>query len=143
MFWGINMFSDMMRYLPCDSCENGRLYYSQRETMDAWQQPEVFRLDDIDKLRDGIISDILVLICNQCDAQVRFTFKELEKKFRKQLSNRILTMISKNDAPDPGSFRKTDRIYVYCGKCTGYDGKGSCPTYIHNNCTLKRLPHGF
>ena len=133
----------MIRHLPCDSCENGRLYYNQRETMEAWQQPEVFRLDDIDKLKDGILSEILVMICNQCGCQVRFTLKEIEKRFRKNLSDRILTMIGRGDVPDPGSFRNTDRTYVYCGKCNGYDGKGACPKHVFNNCDLKRLPYGF
>jgi hypothetical protein len=137
------MFSDMIKYLPCPACENGRLSYSQRLTMEAWQQPEVFRLDDIGKLKDSIISDILVMSCNQCDAEVRYTLKEIEKVFRKQLSNRLFTMVAKGDIPDPGSLRHTDRLFYYCGKCTGYDGKGSCPKYIYDNCELKRLPYGF
>ncbi len=137
------MFSDMIRHLPCNLCENGRLYYNQRLTMEAWQQPEIFRLDDISKLKDGIISDVLVMICNQCDNQVRFTFKEIEKRFRKLLSDRIFTMIGRADIPDPGSFRRTDRTYIYCNKCNGYDGKGACPRYIYDNCELKRLPYGF
>jgi hypothetical protein len=133
----------MIRYIECDLCENGRLIYSQRETMDAWQHPEVFRLDDLDKLRDGIISDILVMVCTECDYQIRYTFKELEKVFRKQLSNRIFTMLGRGDIPDPGSVKKVDRTHIYCGKCSGYDGKGSCPRYVYNNCELKRLPYGF
>ena len=137
------MFSDMIRYLKCDSCENGRLMYSQKETMDAWQQPEVFRLDDIDKLKDGIISEILIMVCTDCDTQVRFTMREIEKIFRKNLSDRIFTMISMGNLPDPGGIRNTNRIFYYCGKCNGYDGKGSCPQYIYNNCELKRLPYGF
>lgn len=111
--------------------------------MDAWQQPEVFRLDDIDKLKDGIISDILVMACTDCGAQARFTLKELDKKFRKKLSHRILTMIGKGYAPDPGAIRKTDRLFFYCGKCGGYDGKGACPKYIYERCELKRMPYGF
>jgi hypothetical protein len=137
------MFSDMIRRLKCESCEDGYCIYSQKETMAAWQQPEIFRLDDIDKLKDGIISDVLVMICNQCGAQSRYTMKEIEKKFRKQLSDRIMTMIAKGDAPDPGSVRRTDRVYIYCGKCNGYDGKGACPREVYDNCVLKRLPNGF
>jgi len=136
------MLSDMIRHLPCNSCDNGRLYYNQKETMEAWQQPEIFRLDDIDKLRDGILSDVLVMACSKCDTQVRFTIREIEKEFRKKLSRRVLTMIARGDIPDPGS-RKTDRIYFYCGKCNGYDGKGSCHEYVYNNCEIKRLPYGF
>jgi len=137
------MFSDMIKHLPCNSCENGRLIYSQRETMAAWQQPEIFRLDDIGKLKDGTISDVLVMMCNHCDSQVRFTMKEIEKECRKNLSNRLFTMISRGDIPDPGSVRKVDRTFIYCGKCNGYDGKGACPRYVYDNCELKRLPYGF
>jgi hypothetical protein len=111
--------------------------------MEAWQQPEVFRLDDLDKLKNGTISDILVMACIECNSQVRYTMREIEKEFRKNLSNRLFTMLGRGDIPDPGSFRHTDRIYVYCGKCNGYDGKGACPRYVYNNCELKRLPYGF
>jgi len=110
--------------------------------MEAWQQPEVFRLDDISQLKESILSDILVMVCSKCGSQVRFTLKEIEKEFRKKLSTRILTMLARGDIPDPGG-RKTDRIYFYCGKCNGYDGKGACPQYIYDNCELKRLPYGF
>jgi ribosomal protein S27AE len=137
------MLNNILKYSSCDSCGEGRLMYSQQETMEAWQQPEVFRLDDIDKLKDGIISDILVMVCVECGAQVRYTFKELEKKFRKQLSDRVFTKIAKGRSPDPGSLRHVDRIYYYCGKCNGYDGKGSCPNFVYKNCELKRMPHGF
>lgn len=133
----------MIRHLPCEICESGRLYYNQRLTFEAWQEPEVFRLDDIDKIKDGIISNILVMTCNNCDAEARYTLKEIEKVFRKQLSNRLFTMLGRGDIPDPGSLRYTDRLFYYCGKCTGYDGKGSCPKYIYDNCELKRMPYGF
>lgn len=136
------MFFDMMKNLMCSSCENGKLYYDQRVTFESWQYPEVFRLDDVDRLRDGIISEILVLVCNQCGAEERYTFKEIEKKFRKQLTNRILTLIAKGDIPDPGA-RNVDRTFIYCNKCSGYDGKGACPRFIYDNCEVKRLPYGF
>jgi hypothetical protein len=119
------------------------MYYDQKETLEAWQQPEVFRLSDVDKLKDGIVSEILVMVCNQCGVQVRYTFKEIEKEIRKKLSNRLLTMIAKGSIPDPATIRKADRIYIYCGKCNGYDGKGSCHKYIYDNCIIKRLPNGF
>jgi len=137
------MFSEMIQHLPCDACKKGRLLYSQRLTMEAWQQPEVFRLDDLGKLKDGVISDILVMVCTECEVEVRYTLKEIEKVFRKRLSDRLFTMFGRADLPDPGGIRKTNRIFYYCNKCTGYDGKGSCPQYIYNNCEIKRLPYGF
>ena len=137
------MFSDMTKNLPCPVCLNHGLYYSQVETSEAWQHPIVFRLDDIDKLRDGVISDILVFICDSCDAEVRYTFKEVELQARKRLTEILLTQIAKGDMPDPGVARKIDRTLIYCGKCGGFDGKGSCPGYIFDGCELKRLPYGF
>lgn len=137
------MFSDMIRHLPCNACEKGRLMYNQRLTMEAWQHPEVFRLDDIDKIRDGIISDILVMTCDSCEAEIRYTMKEIEKIFRKNLSDRLFTMMARGDIPDPGGIRDSKRIFYYCGKCTGFDGKGTCPEFIFEECKLKRLPYGF
>jgi len=137
------MFSMLIKQLPCSSCENGKLHYNQKLTFEAWQQPEIFRLDDIDKLKDGIVSDVLVFVCNQCDAVERFTLKEVIKKSMKNLSDRLLTMIARGDVPDPGSFRNVDRTYIYCGKCNGYDGKGACPRKVYEDCKLKRLPYGF
>lgn len=134
------MFSELIKSLPCEACETGKLHYSQRHTFEAWQDSNIFRLDDVDKLVDGVISEILILVCDTCNSRYRYTFKELEKIFRKRLSDRLLTMIAMGDLPDPGSLRPTDRIMVYCGKCSGYDGKGTCPRVIYNKCELKRFP---
>lgn len=133
------MFSQMIKSIKCEICGH-KLRFSQSDTFQAWQDSDIFRLDDIDKLIDGVISDILVLICDNCEITYRYTFKELEKIFRKKLSDQILTMIAKSDLPDPGSMKKTDRLLVYCGKCNGHDGKGACPRMIYDKCELKRLP---
>ena len=136
------MFSDMIKSLPCETCEEGKMYYSNFETVNAWQDPHVFALDNVDKLVDAVLSDILVFICPECGTTVRYTFKEVEKIFRKNLSKIILTKIAMGDMPDPGSFNKKGRIITYCGQCSGFDGKGSCPAEIYNVCELKRLPRG-
>lgn len=133
----------MIRELPCPYCEKGLLYYDQPKTTDAWHHPVVFRLDDIDKLKDGVISDILVFTCDKCEAEERLTLKEIELKFRKRLSDIMLTQIANGDMPDPGYVRKIDRTLIYCGRCGGFDGKGACPSYIYDNCKLKRMPYGF
>jgi len=137
------MFSFMVKSLPCEECDDGEIYYDHRETFDAWTQPEIFRLDDVDKLIDGVINEVLVFICNKCETQYRFTFKEIEKKFRKILSNKIITMVATRNLPDPGTVRKSNRVFIYCGKCSGYDGKGSCPLIVYEDCGLKKLPYGF
>lgn len=134
------MFSEMIKSLPCEACEFGKLHYSQRDTFEAWQDSNIFRLDDLPNLIDGVINEVLVFACDRCEAKYRYTFKEIEKIFRKKLSDRLLTMIATGDIPDPGSFNNTNRIIVYCGKCGGMDGKGSCPKVVYEKCELKRLP---
>jgi len=129
----------MIKSIPCEICGK-KLRFSPADTFHAWQDSEIFRLDDIDKLIDGIINDLLVLVCDQCEITYRYTFKELEKKFRKKLSDQMFTMIAMGDLPDPGSMKKTDRLLVYCGKCNGHDGKGACPKMVYDKCELKRLP---
>lgn len=133
----------MIRQLPCPYCEIGQLHYNQPATTDAWQSPIVFRLDDIDKLKDGVISEILVFTCDYCEANERYTFKEVELKFRKRLSDIMLTQIARGDMMDPGTMRSMDRTLIYCGKCGGFDGKGACPHLIYDDCKLKRIPYGF
>jgi len=134
------MFSDMIKPISCEFCESGRMYYNHRDTFEAWQDSDIFRLDDMDKLEDGIISEILIMVCDVCQAKCRYTFKEIEKIYRKRLSDKMLTMIAMGDLPDAGSLRPTDRIMIYCGKCNGHDGKGTCPRIIYDKCELKRLP---
>ena len=137
------MFSNMIKSFKCEACNEGMLYYDHGATFEAWQQPDIFILNDIDKIKDGIISDILVMVCNKCGTKIRYTLKELEKKYRKIMSYKMLTMMAIGNIPDPGAVRKSDRILVYCGKCSGYDGKGSCPLIIYNECKLKRFPYGL
>lgn len=130
----------MFDILKCEYCEKGRLIHDMQTTANVWLQPEVFRIDDIDKILDGIIGEFLVFNCSECGAEFRYTYKEIEKLYRKELSKRILTAMSVGDISDPGLVRNADRIFIYCGKCSGYDGKGSCPDIVYNDCKLKRLP---
>jgi hypothetical protein len=137
------MFTEMIGKLKCPHCDVGQLYYSKVETYNAWQHPAIFRLDDVDKIVDGIISEILVFICDNCEAVERHTFKEVELKVRKGISDMLFTQIAQSEIPDPGVYRSIDRTFIYCGKCGGFDGKGACPGYVYNECKLKRLPYGF
>lgn len=137
------MFTSMITKLPCPYCEKGEMYYNQPETTESWQHPIMFRLDDLYELKDGVVSDVLVFTCDGCEANERYTFKELELKFRKRLSDIILTQIARGDMPDPGSIKDIDRTLYYCGRCGGFDGKGACPNFIFDDCRLKRIPYGF
>jgi hypothetical protein len=137
------MFSQLIRTLPCEECEKGEIYYDHAATSAAWLKPEIFTLDEVDKIVDATISEVLIFTCIECGVQVRYTLKEVEKKFRKKLSGRLLTMLAMGNLPNLMALHPANRIMIYCGKCRGYDGKGSCPFTVYNNCEVKRLPYGF
>jgi DNA-directed RNA polymerase subunit M/transcription elongation factor TFIIS len=134
------MFSQMDISLLCNECGDGEMYYNQQLTTEAWFRPEIFTLDDVDKITDSIISDFLVFVCNGCGAQVRYTLKEIEKRLRKKLSDRLFTLAAMGDLPNLSSFKSINRVLFYCGKCNGYDGKGSCPFVVYTECELKKMP---
>lgn len=130
----------MFNKIKCEICGKGYLINDTASTINAWLQPENFKLDNIDKIVDGIIGEVLCFNCSECKAELRYTYKELEKLYRKKLSDKLLTMLAKGEMADPGMVRKSAKIFIYCGKCSGFDGKGTCPEFIYKECKLKRLP---
>jgi len=129
----------MFGSLPCNEC-GGKIYYDQRLTSEAWLRPEIFTLEDVYKLIDSTISEILVFTCIKCNTQVRYTFKEVEKQFRKKLSIRLLTLVAVGNLPNLTSVESIEKVMFYCGKCSGYEGKGSCPLIVYRDCNLKKIP---
>lgn len=134
------MLEYMSRGLKCEVCGDGVIQYLPEKTLEVWRQPEIFELEYVDKLKDGIISDVLVFMCTKCGVELRYTFKEIEKLYRREVSKRLLTLMAKGEMSNLYKIESNKKIFIYCGKCGGFDGKGICPEYIYNDCKLKRLP---
>jgi hypothetical protein len=124
----------------CDVCGEGRVHFSESKTFESYNTPIVFVLEDLPNLTDGVLSDLLVFRCNVCDAEYRMTYKELDKKLRKELAKRYIAMCIGTGAKNPNAATYHDRVMIYCGKCNGFDGKGACPVFIYDTCNIKRLP---
>jgi len=100
----------------------------------------VFVLEDLPNIKDGVLSEVLSFKCNVCESEFRYTYKEVEKKIRKELAKRYISTLIGQGAKNTNTTTYRDRVMIYCGKCTGFDGKGACPVFIFEDCKIKRLP---
>jgi len=127
----------MLKNLTCPVCLEGALEYSQAETFKAFS--DIFELEDVDAIVDGVIEQYIVFRCLQCDATTRLMFKDIEKMVRRDLSKQVMTMKAAGEVERGLTIR--NRFYIYCGHCTGFDGRGSCPKTIYENCDIKKVPN--
>jgi DNA-directed RNA polymerase subunit M/transcription elongation factor TFIIS len=90
-----------------------------------------------EKIED-IVGKYLVYSCSICGATFKYTYKDLERSFRKDITEKTLMLVVKGQIES--NFNVKDKFLVYCGKCNGLDGFGSCTKTIFNKCEIKRFP---
>jgi len=134
------MFRAIKDNLNCDLCEMGRLYYDPSDTFNSYFVPETFALSEIGEIIDKTINEYLVFKCASCGSAKKYTFRDIEKKVREGMYKQIITSLAIKELRDAGAISFVDKTFIYCGKCGGFDGKGSCPARIFDDCKLKRLP---
>ena len=125
--------------LQCDFCEDGMLYYDPSETFNSYFVPETFVLSEINEIIDKTINEYSVFKCRDCKATVKYTFKDIEKKVRDVIYKNIINMVSIKELRN-SDLNFVSKVFRHCGKCPGFDSKGSCPVKIFDECKLKRLP---
>jgi hypothetical protein len=133
------MLNNLIPIIKCESC-GGSLNYSNNGTVEAYTSSATFDIDNIENIVDGIIAEYLVFECSVCGDKYRYTFKEIEKIARKELSRMVMTSVAVGAVIQSGKLNRSDRTLVYCNKCNGVDGKGGCLLKIFKDCKLKRLP---
>lgn len=135
------MLNKTLFEIKCNFCKEGTMHYNQKFTFDAYSIPENFVLEDIDKIVDGIIGEYLVYVCNKCGSVEKFTYKELEKIERRRISQIVINSVARGEIAKSGALIRKNKILIFCGKCNGVDGKGSCLLEIYEKCELKRFPN--
>jgi len=125
--------------LNCDFCKDGLLYFDPSETLNSYFVPETFVLSEIEEIIDKTINEYLVFKCRNCKGIVKYTYRDVENKVRELLYKHMINMISITELRN-SSLNVVKKVFIYCGKCPGFDGKGSCPIAIYDKCRLKRLP---
>lgn len=130
--------------LKCTQCETGILYLDTAESIDALSSDELIDYKHLKKYVLSEINSFYVYKCNECSAIVRYNIKDILQQQFDQLMEIVLERIMVNkiieSRQDKGEERR--RILIYCGKCKGQDGRGSCMIDVFNRCDLKEFPIG-
>ena len=133
------MYNTLMQ-TTCKFCKNGTMRYNPSLSFHDYSLPESFVLDDVDKIVDGIINDYLTYECGKCGSTEKLTYKEIEKLERRRISQLVMNSAAKGELEKALNTRQP-KVLIYCGKCNGLDGGGTCLLKTYNSCKLKRLPN--
>jgi len=135
------MFNNLLQNLICEKCGIGELFFDRSATQKSYASPTSFTVEEIEATADGILNSYLIFYCTSCGEPTRYTFKEVEKLMRKEITDNIIHSIVRGELLPTVNVR--DKNFIYCGKCTGFSGNGACPKSIYDKCELKRLPNGL
>jgi len=131
---------DALMQIPCVFCGEGKMVYNRGLSFEDYSLPDSFVLEDIDSIVDGIINEYLVYECYMCGSIEKLTYKEIEKIERRNISQMVMNSAAKGEIMAALLSRKP-KVLIYCGKCGGIDGKGTCLLKTYSDCKLKRLPN--
>ena len=129
-----------MRVLDCDLCEYGFMIYDEQATIDSYVESDVFQLKDLNKITEEVINEYLVFKCFGCKNKKKYTYNEIEKLIRKDITKKVVQKIQTNQVLKVLPKMGRRGYMVYCGKCAGFDGNGACPSQIYNECEIKKFP---
>jgi hypothetical protein len=131
------MLGSVLKDYVCPACENVGLNYDPSKTFNAYS--DIFEIEDVEGIIDGFIADYLVYRCDNCGAEHRLSFKEIEKFARKDISNRVMKLKASAELDRGMGIRP--RYFIFCGVCSGFDGNGSCPSAVYDTCKIRRIPN--
>lgn len=134
------MINSLIENLNCVAC-NAPLEPDEVLTYDAYTSFKNIPVKNVSDAVEDMLNRFIVYRCVQCHAEYRYTFKDIERRFRIDIMKHVLTGIARGEIT-PASGHGTGALF-YCGKCTGYDGQGSCPRSVLDKCEIKRLPNVF
>jgi hypothetical protein len=137
------LFSSFLREkIPCSFCDNGILCFNDQKTIKRYFNPEVFNVDveNVETMIDTIMNEVMIFDCNNCNAEVAYTYAELARLARKVLKKHLIEDVILGRIKIPFLLKGSNYVMIYCGKCQGYNGRGACPVSIYDNCGVKRLP---
>jgi len=131
------MLGTLIDSVTCEICGGG-LSFEQSATFEAFKESSELTSTNIIETVDSIVDKYLVFVCYNCDIKYRYTYKDIYRIIRTDVFKRLLLLLSQGQFITNNTNR--DYVLIYCGKCTGYDGQGSCPRTVFNNCDIKRFP---
>lgn len=130
-----------MQNLKCEICENSLFEYSPHLTFEAYYSDlSRFTVENVVKFVDDTFSQYLVFSCPACGATAKYAFDEFEKIAKQDIKQKLMDVVSRNNLIEAGVAGFSNRVFVFCNGCSGFDGKGSCLIEVYKTCKLKKLP---
>jgi len=131
------MLGNFLDTAKCELCQ-GTLVADLESTMDDYAIVMNTNTINIFENVDLLLNKYIVYTCTSCGNKVKYTYKELERIFRKVLTEKLLMLVVKGLMTDVEAI--TGQYFIYCGKCQGFDGRGGCPILVFDKCEIKRFP---
>jgi hypothetical protein len=130
----MNKFFDLLK---CEICGGG-LEFDRDTSINEYVILKLITKHNINEKINDIIEEHMIYRCVACGHLHKVTFKDMEFLVRKELTERCYRILSRGLIS--GLNFDTLSYFIYCGKCKGFDGKGSCPRKVFDSCEIKRFP---
>jgi len=133
------MLDTLIKDIMCEVC-NGKLNFEYYETFKAFKDSADITTINIIECVDSIVDKYLIFTCNNCGTKYRYTYKDIDKVIRNNIYRNLLLLVTQGEIVRNN--KANDGVMIYCGKCTGYDGQGSCLRSVFDKCDIKKFPVG-
>ena len=128
--------------LECEVCQMDQLYLDDIAQLESIPFEDVATYKDLERYVDNELSKLLVFRCANCGNIVNYTIKSLLEARRQQVKDYVLEQLLAYRSFILRSDISKGYALIYCGKCSGQDGKGSCRVEFYNECNIKEMPVG-
>ena len=133
------MLQSLVDNIVCEIC-GGALVFSKGNTFVDYNELLSFKCESLIDSVDNIIGKHLVFECSSCLARISLRYKDIEKRIRIDITQRVLALMASENFKKNYDFASKNNYFVFCDKCEGFDGTGCCPASIYSKCELKRFP---
>jgi RNase P subunit RPR2 len=131
------MLGTLIKDVTCETC-GSKLNFEYEETVNAFKDSADLTSANIIETVDLMVDKYLIFICYGCGTNYRYTYKDIDKVIRYTIFKNLLLLLTQGQIVMNGMNK--DTVLIYCGKCNGYDGQGSCLQSIFNKCDIKKFP---
>jgi hypothetical protein len=134
------MLNSLIQHLNCEVCGQ-ELVYDPKATFESYINELEITIENVELEVDKIVGKFLIYECPTCKCYYKYTYKEIEKIIRRETTKQVLLFIARAQMKNIPCIM--DGVLIYCGKCSGFDGNGSCTRKIYDKCEVKRFPSGI
>jgi len=127
-----------IEYLECEVCKSP-LQLDSVETIEAYLYENIDTALKFTDILNQLLNSYMIYKCTSCEKLFRYTDEEVLKKRHKVIVDKLLKNIVQIKLVKE-SFKHRPAYLIYCGKCSGQDGKGSCSYNVFKNCEIKEFP---